>query len=195
MRIFAIKLGYIHNWDEKEKALVPEKIAARKAILDRLGIKHAHSDDALRTAPEFIVTDDMLLSLMVEGQNPEIVSEVGIGADQLHRTVERLDALLSRTAAMFEANSRESSFNEKVEVHVPGAALMTVNHTLLMEDAGSDELQAALDRGGRNIAASPRPNPRPPDYILGRYDPAHEVDGCGAVRKYGFQNMSRVTPI
>lgn len=195
MRIFAIKLGYIHNWDDESKAKLPLLMAARKAILDKIGINYAHhSESALRSAPEFVVSDDQLMSLMLEKQEPEIISEVGIGTDKLHRTVERLDAILAKAAQMFESNSRESSFNEKVEVHVPGAALMMVNSTMLMEDSCSDELQDALDKGWRIIAACPQPNSRRPDYILGRYDPAHEV-GSSAKRKNNLQHQTPSIPM
>jgi hypothetical protein len=70
--------------------------------------------------------------------------------------------------------NRSDYFNEKVEVHVPGLALMTYNDIMLCEDTCTDLLQSHLDKGWRIIAVSPQPDQRRPDYILGRYNPDKE---------------------
>lgn len=74
-----------------------------------------------------------------------------------------------------------SSYNTKCEVHMPGQALSMYNDMMLLENACTDELQTALNSGWRIIAACPQPDQRRPDYILGRFDPHHDVDG-GAKR-------------
>lgn len=66
--------------------------------------------------------------------------------------------------------SREDYYNERVNVHVPGLALLTYNKTMLLEDCCTDYLQEMLDDGWRIIAISPQPDQRRPDYILGRYE-------------------------
>lgn len=75
-----------------------------------------------------------------------------------------------------------NTYNSKCEVHMPGSALSTYNDMMLMEDACTDALQAALNSGWRIVAACPQPDQRRPDYILGRFNPEQDSDG-GARRQ------------
>lgn len=69
------------------------------------------------------------------------------------------------------ANTFKNTFNEKVNVHIGGSQLMTVNKTLLLENSCTDNLQDHLDKGWRIIACCVQPDGRRPDYVLGRYEP------------------------
>lgn len=62
-----------------------------------------------------------------------------------------------------------STYNNRVDVHMPGQALSVYNNVHLLEDGCTDALQELLDGGWRIIAACPQPDQRRPDYILGRF--------------------------
>lgn len=55
-----------------------------------------------------------------------------------------------------------------VHVHIPNVGLLSIDETLLLEDACTNELQRALDDGWRILCVCPPNNARRPDYILGR---------------------------
>lgn len=65
--------------------------------------------------------------------------------------------------------------NTKVDVHVPGNALLSVDDVMVEEDLCTDELQRLIGVGWRIVAVCPQPNQRRPDYVLGRRLPIDEV--------------------
>jgi hypothetical protein len=82
--------------------------------------------------------------------------------DGLADLVEAVEQLGARIAAM------QPAFNERVQVVVPGFALMEIRHVEVRRDYCSDALQEDLDEGWRILAICPQPDQRRPDYILGR---------------------------
>lgn len=84
--------------------------------------------------------------------------------------------------AVVQLNSPASNtYNNHVDVHMPGMALSTYNQIMLMEDACSDAVQNELSSGWRIVAVCPQPDQRRPDYILGRFNPDYSA-GVGAER-------------
>lgn len=67
------------------------------------------------------------------------------------------------------------TYNNRVDVHMPGQFLASYNEVMVMEDCCSDGLQCQISGGWRIIACCPQPDQRRPDYILGRYNPNKEV--------------------
>lgn len=104
------------------------------------------------------ITDDELLELMTDDMTKQ-----ALGRITLVKTIDKFAQVAEPRLA--------DAFNERVEVHMPGNALLTYNRTLLLEDACTNYLQEQLDDGWRIIAACPQPDQRRPDYILGRYEP------------------------
>jgi hypothetical protein len=78
---------------------------------------------------------------------------------------ERLKQIEQRFASDY---SRETSYNSKCEVHVPGLGLLLIDEVQCIEDACTDALQSHLDEGWRIVACCPQPDSRRPDYIIGR---------------------------
>lgn len=116
-----------------------------------------------------------------------IIAEFAKGYEVKQVVTKELDvsAGLARMAEKPELLASQPSsvnYNNKCEVHMPGQALSVYNELMLMEDICTDALQGSLDDGWRIIAACPQPDQRRPDYILGRYNPNHEVDTNGAER-------------
>jgi hypothetical protein len=63
---------------------------------------------------------------------------------------------------------KDAQFNEKVSVHVPGFALMLIDHVKVLNNDCTDDLQTWLDKGWRILAICPQPDQRRPDYVIGR---------------------------
>lgn len=117
---------------------------------------------------EAMISGAQLLEALAEGLNVTVnkTQSVVVGAGEIF-------ALLGEkpTLNVTQEAPRESGFNERCEVHMPGQALSLYNDTMLMEDACTDELQGRLEEGWRIIAACPQPDQRRPDYVLGRFNP------------------------
>ena len=62
-------------------------------------------------------------------------------------------------------------FNEKCQQEQPSNNLLSINQTMLLEDACTDSLQNYIADGWRILAIQPQPDQRRPDYILGRNQP------------------------
>lgn len=186
MRVLQVTLEHIYEWDSDKalaEAKVAERIAERRAVLDRLHIRNSHLEDNQLKALTIIVSGDQLIELLMAKQKPEIINDTTFGGDALAGVVDRLEAVVAKTEAFGAAlPDVQSNYNEKVEVYTPGAGLMLFNSTMLLEDSCSDDLQTALDQGWRIIAACPQPNARRPDYIMGRYDPEHKPANTSAKR-------------
>jgi hypothetical protein len=182
IRIFQVSLGYISQWSDSDKENLPVKVAERRALLEKLDVKHNYDDDAISRGPTVCLNGDQVLNLVREKQDFEIVNEIGVSVDGLASAAMRLEAVINKaTEAMSKLPT--NSLNEKVNVHVPGAALMFINRTMLLEDGCSDALQNYLNDGWRIVAACPQPDSRRPDYILGRYDPEYKPGNAdGALR-------------
>lgn len=86
-------------------------------------------------------------------------------ADSLARIERRLDHTTVDPATYV---------NTKVDVHVPGTALLMIDDVTLWPDCCTEELQAQLNDGWRIVAICPQPDQRRPDYILGRRKPLDE---------------------
>jgi hypothetical protein len=85
-----------------------------------------------------------------------------------------VEALMRRMDAFTSAPARatEEYVNTKVDVHVPGNALLEVDEILVHLDLCTEALQDELEKGWRIVAVCPQPNQRRPDYVLGRRKPA-----------------------
>jgi hypothetical protein len=101
------------------------------------------------------------LSLSVNG-GKEMAGQVYINI------MERLTRI---EAAMLSPRGREQQFNERVNVHVPGHFLMTVDDVRVEENCCTEFLQDRLREGWRILAICPQPDQRRPDYVLGRTQP------------------------
>lgn len=104
----------------------------------------------------------------------EVVSNVEYVVKQTCTKSLNIAEALSRMAdkSVLQITSPEShTYNNRVDVHMPGMALSTYNQVMLMEDACSDAVQNELSAGWRIVAVCPQPDQRRPDYILGRFNP------------------------
>lgn len=90
---------------------------------------------------------------------------------EVSNTVANLIVSLSAKIDMLTNKPAVESYNERVNVHVPGLGLLLLDDVYLANDCCTDELQKMLDQGWRIIAACPQPDQRRPDYILGRKRP------------------------
>lgn len=66
--------------------------------------------------------------------------------------------------------------NQKVNVVVPGLALLSMERATVIYDACTDELNVFMKDGWRILAICPQPDQRRPDYVLGRSGPKGETE-------------------
>lgn len=84
--------------------------------------------------------------------------------------VRELRALSARIDLFGAHKASSGSYNELVNVHVPGNALMSVAQVRVLEDCCTEWLDEKLNQGWRILAVSPQPDQRRPDYIVGHVD-------------------------
>ncbi|MFZ2992639.1 MAG: hypothetical protein WA061_02880 [Microgenomates group bacterium] len=76
---------------------------------------------------------------------------------------------------------KQIQFNEKVNVHVGGFALMSINQMGFGEDMCTEEVQKILNKGWKILAVMVQPSRRP-DYIFGKYNPDINEDKVDCVK-------------
>lgn len=81
---------------------------------------------------------------------------------------DRLDEISMRLALRERGAEPDAYVNGKVDVHVPGFALMAISEVKVFEDFCTEALQDKLAEGWRIVAVCPQPDRRRPDYVLGR---------------------------
>jgi hypothetical protein len=194
MRILNVQLDsiYIYTMDDSEESKAKrdrEKLARaekRRATLAKVGLIVDETD--LTRAIPVAVTETQLADLMAMGESVHVSSSFDVAADPLLRASSVITEAAAKVAKFADSlPDVNNHYNERVEVYTPGAGLMLFNRVMLLQDGCSDALQSELDNGWRIVAACPQPDQRRPDYILGRYDPAHAEEagrGSSALRSY-----------
>lgn len=173
------------NWGYSEdKEAVQRKKEQLIAKLRMLNVQV--SEEAIEEASygiDWIITLDEYLDCVSAGISCTLRQEVKTKAalpeaEDALKMLQRAAEKASKLADLLP----DFEFNQKCEVHMPGAALSTYNETMLLEDSCTDRLQDALGAGWRIIAACPQPNQHRPDYILGRFNPQLQKAPDGAAR-------------
>jgi hypothetical protein len=77
---------------------------------------------------------------------------------------------------------KQIQFNEKVNVHVGGFALMSINQMGFGEDMCTEEVQGILNKGWRILAINVQADQRRSDFIFGRYNPDVNEDKVDCVK-------------
>lgn len=155
MKLYAVRPEWLYSDDKDVKR------EAQLEMLTRLGIQESESIGMA------VCNAEQALELFEAGYcgayvNPKEYIKI------LYDVKSEIDI-----AAMIEASVSSSMeaigklFNEKTSSEQPGPNLLSVNETMLMEDACTDELQENLNNGWRILAVCPQPQRRP-DYVLGR---------------------------
>lgn len=175
MRIFTVSLGYIYNQDKEKK---DKELLRRDLLLQECGIKvepKDPDDPYSGINEELLVTGEQVLAMLSRKIDFRITKEANIERepeammDNITKALAKIDDFFSKSANNID------QYNAKVNVHMPGQALSTYNQTMLLQDSCTDNLQYELDKGWRIIACCPQPDQRRPDYILGRFNPTHDV--------------------
>ena len=74
-----------------------------------------------------------------------------------------------------EIDTTVDFFNHKCQVHIGGSHLLLINRVMLCEDCCTDHLQEMISKGWRIVSVNHQ-EARRPDYVLGRYDPAYDME-------------------
>lgn len=143
---------------------VPDSIDVASLVV----VSGSHLVDLLKFAP-LCKFPYSILECVQPSTAPDILQELLLTVES---KVERLVTTISNA---------NKDFNTKCDVHVGGGLIATFNEICLKEDTCTDLLQTTLAEGWRIIAVCVQPDQRRPDYILGRYNPALEIN-LGAKR-------------
>lgn len=155
MKLYAVKPEWLYGDDRDAKRKV------QLEILNRLGI---HESEKLGYA---ICNSEQVIELISQGYCGTYAT-IKDHITLLYEVESEIDVL-----SIIEASVRTSMeavgklFNEKTNSEQPSINLMSVDETLLIADACTNEVQQRLDYGWRILAICPQPQRRP-DYILGR---------------------------
>lgn len=108
---------------------------------------------------------ESLLNIFAKIEIKEVLKTKGY--HDIHECIARINQNLDNMECKIKRN-QEHLFNSKVEVHVPGNALLEINEIIYKVDCCTDKLSNLLSEGWRIVAVCPQPDQRRPDYILGR---------------------------
>ncbi len=176
---------YSTNKEEnEERARIKFEKYLEQEIKELYGYSHSFTCDInlfLVDFPRLIFRMKGTKEVMVDIDKSDALKLQQHAIDEMVKNQQlRLDSMMKSFLAMSEniaANLKVETLNQKCDVHIGGGLLLTINETLLLEDACTDRLQSELNSGWRMIAVSVQPDSRRPDYILGRFNPSLEVDG------------------
>ena len=166
------KIGTLYSWNE---TLDPEE----SKIVDDKG-KHKElvfvSDYVqLSSGKEYICDIDLFFSkhpdIKVKLRGLPKTAEVNYQG-----VIQQILAIQEKFESALSKFDKQIQFNEKVDVHVGGFALMNINQVGYFEDGCTGRLQEILNEGWHILAVNVQPDTRRPDYILGRYNP-NETNG------------------
>lgn len=152
MKLYKIKADHLYG-DDKETRREQQLIA-----LKSVGLSDKEIDG------EVIGTAEQVLQLILQGYCSQysVKDYVKIAYESVEDSENKIASCLLKTNSLVE-----HLFNEKCNQEQPNNLLMSVEETLLLEDACTDLLQENLSSGWRIIAVCPQPQRRP-DYVLGR---------------------------
>lgn len=183
LRVFLVTLNCIYDSDKEAKR---KKIIHRDYLLREIGITVPVPEDqdtyfeGYQTI-DIVVTGDQLLSMVLKRIDHKVNHEANVDIET-GSMIARVGAILKKLDSYGKNLLPMAEYNSKVDVHMPGNALMSFNETMLLEDSCTDSLQDILNQGWRITCACPQPAQRRPDYILGRWNADLQTSGPSAAR-------------
>lgn len=164
------KIGTIYSWNETLdpiEAETPDEKGKKKELVFK-------SDFAqLNSSKEYICDMDLFFSKhpdikvhlrgmpkTVEQNYTHVIQEIVAVQEKLENALQKFD--------------KQIQFNERVDVHVGGFALMSINQVGYAEDYCTEKLQDILNEGWHILSVNVQPDQRRSDFVLGRYNPNGE---------------------
>lgn len=121
-----------------------------------------------------VVADlDMVLPITAELDIKRVVVVKKGNFEDVDLMVEKLTTKLYTLNSRLERYNKQL-FNQKVNVHVPGNALLDINEVHYETDLCTDTVADHLSDGWKILAVCPQPDQRRPDYVFGKHDPDKE---------------------
>jgi len=171
------KIRTIYSWSEtldpKEAETPDEKGKTKELVFVSDFVE-------LKSSKEYICDMDLFFSKhpdikvklrgmpkTVEQNYTHVIQEIVAVQEKLENALQKFD--------------KQIQFNEKVNVHVGGFALMSINQVGFYEDGCTEKLQEIMNKGWRILAVCVQGDSRRPDYILGRYNPDVNEDKVDCV--------------
>lgn len=169
----AVSVSYMTNDEERTAVLVKSR-----ELADSLGMVREGDHAAGPWATDqysYVKPDEVVQLMTMERLEVKVLSsrDVDTGPDLMQVAAE----LMGLQKLPQVGGGQE--FNQRIEVHTPGNAMLAFNELRLAEDMCTDALQNILDEGWRVMAVCPQPDQRRPDYVLGRWNPNREAGQMG----------------
>jgi len=170
----AVSVSYMNNDEERTAVLVKSR-----ELADSLGMVRDNKDAMpgpwVTDHYSYVKPDEAVQLMPMENLEVKILSsrEIDTGPDLMQVASE----LMGLQKLPQVGGGQE--FNQRIEVHTPGNAMLAFNELRLAEDMCTDALQNILDEGWRVMAVCPQPDQRRPDYVLGRWNPNREAGQMG----------------
>jgi hypothetical protein len=118
----------------------------------------------LKTHVTYEADLDQLVALLPRGKHALLH-----GAADVHPIYELKQQVEAMRRRLDQVPTEPGTYvNNRVDVHVPGNALLLIDQVKVCENMCTDALAAELEAGWRIVAACPQPDQRRPDYVLGR---------------------------
>ena len=160
------KIGTLYTWNETldPKEAIPDESGKCKKLVSPSNFVRLNSQK------EYICDMDLFFS-----KHPDIKVKMRgmpktVEQNYTH-VIQEIVAVQEKLEDALRKFDKQIQFNEKVNVHVGGFALMSINQLGFIEDACTENLQDILNKGWRILAVNVQADSRRPDYILGRYNP------------------------
>ena len=172
------KIGAFYSWSETldpVEAQTPDEKGKKKDLVFPTDIVE------LNSSKEYICDMDLFFSKhpdikvklrgmpkTVEQNYSHVIQEIVAVQEKLENALLKFD--------------KQIQFNEKVNVHVGGFALMSINQMAFGEDMCTESVQDILNKGWRILAVCVQPDGRRPDYIFGKHNPDLEDNKVNCVK-------------
>jgi len=161
------KIGILYSWNETLdpiEAQTPDKDGKTKELVYPTDIVQISGNKEYICDMDLFLTTHPDIKIKVRGM-PKTVEQ------NYTHVIQEIVAVQQKLEDALQKFDKQISFNEKVDVHVSGFALMSINQIGLANDCCTEYLQEILNKGWRILAICVQPDQRRPDYVFGKYNP------------------------
>jgi hypothetical protein len=171
------KIKTIYSWSEtldpKEAEIIEDNGKHKELVFESNFVQ-------LKSDKEYICDMDLFFS-----KHPDIKVKLRgmpktVEQNYTH-VIQEIIAVQEKMENALQKFDKQIQFNEKVNVHVAGFALMSINQMGFGEDMCTEAVQDILNKGWRILAVCVMPQRRP-DYIFGKYNPDVNEDKVDCVK-------------
>jgi hypothetical protein len=161
------KIDTLYYWqetDDPEEAKKVDEKGKSKELVYKTDIVQIGSDKEYLCDMDYFLTKHPDIKIKLRGM-PKSIEQ------NYNSIVQEIVAIQNKFEDALAKFDKQVQFNELVNVHVGGFALMSVNQVGFGSDMCTERVQDILNNGWRMLAVCVQPDGRRPDYIFGKYNP------------------------